>query len=279
MEQKIHEIIKEKLLEIEKEHGVKIVYAVEAGSRAWGFESTDSDYDVRFIYVHTRNWYLNILPKRDVIEYPIINEFDFSGWDLRKTLFLLNKSNPVLFEWLNSPIIYIKDHYFYNIMKQLSEEYFSPISSVYHYLHMATGNYRKFLQADEIKIKKYFYVLRPIMACMWIEKYKEAPPMEFEKLLTQIKENKLLEKITELLNKKREGIEFVIEPRIAIINNFIEDAFEHFENTANTFDPGKKPKQKLLEEGFIKIIDYVESIRLPSMASGQEKNGITGLSD
>jgi predicted nucleotidyltransferase len=103
---------------------------------------------------------------------------------------------------------------------------------------------------------------------MWIEKYKESPPMEFEKLLTQIKEGKLLEKITELLNKKRSGIEFGIEPKIEIINNFIEDSFEHFGNIVNTFDPRKKPKQKLLEEGFIKIIDYVENTRLPSMANG-----------
>jgi len=99
-------IIQKKLLQIEKEHSVKILYAVESGSRAWGFESTDSDYDVRFIYANPKNWYLNILPKRDVIEYPINDEFDYSGWDLRKALFLLNKSNPVLFEWLKSPIVY-----------------------------------------------------------------------------------------------------------------------------------------------------------------------------
>jgi predicted nucleotidyltransferase len=268
MERKIYDIIREKLLEIEKEHNVKIVYAIESGSRAWGFESADSDYDVRFIYVHNKNWYLNILPKRDVIEYPIINEFDYSGWDLRKTLFLINKSNPVLFEWLNSPIIYYKDGYSYKIMKQLSKEYFSPISSVYHYLHMASGNYRQYLKANEVKIKKYFYVLRPIMACMWIEKYKETPPMEFEKLLIMITENKLLEKITELLNKKRAGIELGIEPKIETINNFIEDALEHFKNMVNTFDSKKKPKQGFLEEEFIKIIDYVENVRLPSMANG-----------
>jgi uncharacterized protein len=77
------EIIQKKLTEIETELNIKIIYAVESGSRAWGFESTDSDYDVRFIYVHHKNWYLNILPKRDVIEYPIIDEFDYSGWDLR----------------------------------------------------------------------------------------------------------------------------------------------------------------------------------------------------
>jgi predicted nucleotidyltransferase len=246
--------VKQKLPEIEKEHDVKILYAVESGSRAWGFESLDSDYDVRFIYAHKKNWYLNILPKRDVIEYPITDEFDYSGWDLRKTLFLLNKSNPVLFEWLKSPIVYYKDDYFYGIMEQLSKEYFSPISSVYHYLHMANGNYRQFLQADEVKIKKYFYVLRPILACMWIESYKEAPPMEFEKLLVQLSDNELLEKINELLIKKRSGVELGIEPKILVINNFIENKIKHFENVVSTFDPRKKPNHELLEEGFIKIL-------------------------
>jgi predicted nucleotidyltransferase len=271
-------IIQKRLLEIEKEHDVKIVYAVESGSRAWGFESTDSDYDVRFIYVHKRNWYLNILPKRDVIEYPIVDAFDYSGWDLRKTLFLLHKSNPALFEWLKSPIVYHKDDYFYTLMEQLSKEYFSPIASVYHYVHMAGGNYRQFLQADEVKIKKYFYVLRPIMACMWIEKYKEAPPMEFEKLLTQIKEKALLDAIAELLRKKKSGVEFGTEPKIEIINDFIEDALNHFKNNANALreqltpsacgivDPKKKPGRELLEEGFLKILDHIENAALPSGA-------------
>jgi predicted nucleotidyltransferase len=267
MERKICETIKNKLLEIEKERNVKILYAVESGSRAWGFESADSDYDVRFIYAHKRNWYLNILPKRDVIEYPILDEFDYSGWDLRKTLFLMNKSNPVLFEWLNSPIVYYKDTYFYSIVEQLSKEYFSPLPAVYHYLHMASGNYRQFLQADEVKIKKYFYVLRPIMACMWIEKYQEAPPMEFGKLLTLISGQELLDKITELLAKKKSGIELGVEPKIKVVNDFIEESLKHFENSVHAFDPKKKPGQEFLEEGFIKILDYIENARLPRAAN------------
>jgi predicted nucleotidyltransferase len=201
---------------------------------------------------------LNILPKRDVIQYPITNEFDYSGWDLRKTLFLLNKSNPVLFEWLKSPIVYHKDDYFYSIMEQLSKEYFSPITSVYHYLHMANGNYRQFLQADEVKIKKYFYVLRPILACMWIENYKEAPPMEFEKLLIQIYDKELLERINELLVKKRSGVEMGIESKISAINDFIESKLKHFENAVSTFDPRKKPNHELLEKVFIKILENSE---------------------
>ena len=259
MNQDIRNIVTNKLLEIEKEHNVTVLYSVESGSRAWGFESLDSDYDIRFIYAHNLRWYLNILPKRDVIEYPIINDFDYSGWDLRKTMFLMNKSNPVLFEWLRSPIVYYKNDYFYNIMNQLSKEYFSPISSVYHYLHMASGNYRHYLQTENVKIKKYFYVLRPIMACMWIENFKEPPPMEFEKLLELITDNELLDKISELLRKKKAGMEFGIEPKIKILNKFIEDMLYHFETTVDKFDPKNKPKQGLLEEGFISILKNIQS--------------------
>jgi len=267
MDDKIIEIVKKKLLEIEKEHNVNILYAVESGSRAWGFESIDSDYDIRFIYAHNRNWYLNILPKKDVIEYPIVNDFDYSGWDLRKTMFLTNKSNPVLFEWLRSPVVYFRNDYFYSIMEQLSKAYFSPISSIYHYLHMAEGNYRQYLQTNEVKIKKYFYVLRPIMACMWIENFKESPPMEFEKLLTQIIDRELLDKINKLVIKKKSGIELGIEPKVQVINDFIENKLEYFVKIVKTFDPKKKPKQELLEDGFIKILDNLEK-------NVEQKNGI-----
>jgi predicted nucleotidyltransferase len=258
MEKRIFEMVRKRLLEIEKEHNVTILYAVESGSRAWGFESSDSDYDIRFIYAHHKNWYLNILPKKDVIEYPIINVFDYSGWDLRKTMFLMNKSNPVLFEWLKSPIVYYKDDDSYKIMEQLSYDYFSPVSSIYHYLHMANGNYRQYFQSDKVKIKKYFYVLRPILACMWIETYKESPPMELEKLLTQITDKELLSRIIVLLEKKKSGIELGIEPIIEIINNFMENKLQHLENIVNTFDPKNKPKQELLEEGFIRILENIE---------------------
>lgn len=260
MSEKVFEFIKMRLPKIEEEHNVKILYAVESGSRAWGFESVDSDYDVRFIYVHNKNWYLNILPKRDVIEYPIVDEFDYSGWDLQKTLFLMNKSNPVLFEWLKSPIIYYKDDYFYSIIEKLAEKYFSPISSVYHYLHMAKGNFKSYLQTDYVKIKKYFYVLRPVLACLWIEKYNESPPIEFDKLLTLLTDKELLGKITELLTKKKSGIELGEEHKIIVINDFLDETITHFESIVSSFSPGEKPDSELLEEGFIKIVDYIEDV-------------------
>jgi predicted nucleotidyltransferase len=163
----------------------------------------------------------------------------------------------VLFEWLVSPIIYYKDDYFYAVITDIAKHYFSPISTIYHYLHMANGNYRQYLQTDEVKIKKYFYVLRPIMSCMWIEAHNEPPPMEFETLLTLIQDNGLLEEINKLLKRKKSGIEFGIEPRIPIINGFIEKALQHFKDTASTLKKKKKPNQQLLEDVFIKILDYV----------------------
>ena len=258
MNKDVIETVRKRLAEIETTKNVKILYAVESGSRAWGFESADSDYDIRFIYAHPKNWYLNILPKTDVIEYAIVDDFDYSGWDLRKTLFLMNKSNPVLFEWLKSPIVYHKDQFAFDVLTSLSLDYFSPISSVYHYLHMAKGNFRQYLLEDNVKIKKYFYVLRPILACMWIENQKSSPPMEFEKLLCQIHNKELLENINELLKRKKSGVEMGLEPKKETINNFIEFQIKHFENSLTAFDPKKKPGQGKLEEGFVKILEHIE---------------------
>ncbi len=247
-----------RLKEIEAEHGVKILYALESGSRAWGFESSDSDYDVRFIYAHPKDWYLNILPKRDVIEYPIIDEFDYSGWDLRKSLFLMNKSNPVLFEWLKSPIVYARDDFCYAALDGLAARYFSPISSAYHYLHMADGNYRKYLKDDMVKIKKYFYVLRPLLACLWIEKYEQSPPMEFDRLLSLIEDDELLVLINTLLARKKSGVEMGVEAKLDALNHFIEETFVRVRKNVAGFNPCEKPAQSIMEQEFIKILNYVE---------------------
>lgn len=104
--------IEKKLAQIEQDYQIKIILAVESGSRAWGFESTDSDYDVRFIYKNNPDWYIQVLPKRDVIELPINAIDDYSGWDIKKALIFLNKSNLVLFERLTSPIFRLFRCYF-----------------------------------------------------------------------------------------------------------------------------------------------------------------------
>jgi len=247
--------IEKRIKTIEKDFNIEIILAIESGSRAWGFESTDSDYDVRFIYRHDLKWYVNVLPKRDVIELPIDALDDYSGWDIRKALFLMNKSNPVLFEWLKSPIVYKKDTVRYDLLVEAANKYFSPISTVYHYLHMAKGNDREYLQGDIVKIKKYFYVLRPLLACMWIKEKNESPPMEFGTLLSLIKDTSLRAKIDGLLVRKKAGIEMGNEPAIPEIKHFIEMRIKEFEDFTKDYDSKDKPNAEYLDDLLWKILN------------------------
>jgi predicted nucleotidyltransferase len=177
--------IQDELTKLEKERNIKILYAVESGSRAWGFESKDSDWDVRFIYVHDYDWYLSVNDKKDNIEAILPNDIDLSGWELKKALLLFRKSNPPLFEWLRSPIVYKEEFTTAKELRKAVEVYFNPKSCLYHYLHMARGNYETYFKEDNARLKKYFYVLRPILACCWIERTHEMAPMEFDILLDE----------------------------------------------------------------------------------------------
>jgi hypothetical protein len=253
--EEIQNAIQHRLSAIENEHGVEILLAVESGSRAWGFASEDSDYDIRFIYKNPISFYLSVLPKRDVIEYPIVDLLDYSGWDLRKSFFLANKSNPVLFEWLQSPIVYRQNEHFLDTFVPAVMRYFSPISTVYHYLHMATNNYREYLKRDMVKVKKYFYVMRPIFACMWVEQRKTVPPMEFDALREAVIEDRSVSNIIEsLLAKKRSGAELGLAPRIPELNAFLEEKIAHFEKFSAQFDPATKPDAEVLNQSFLEIL-------------------------
>ncbi|CAN5634570.1 nucleotidyltransferase domain-containing protein [soil metagenome] len=215
--------IQSELLRIEREHNVRVLFAVESGSRAWGFASRDSDYDVRFIYAHERDWYLSVDVKRDVIEEPINDALDISGWDLRKTLHLLRKSNPSLLEWLKSPIVYLADAEFALMFGHLAAEFHSPERTFLHYLHMARGNHKDYLRGDVVKLKKYFYVLRPLLAARWIERGLGPVPMEFDALVDKLVEDPLLRiHISVLTARKRAGEELDKANRIPVISNFIE---------------------------------------------------------
>lgn len=180
--------IQTRLHRLEVEESVKILYCVESGSRAWGFPSKDSDYDVRFIYVHPSDWYLSfqLEGKADTIESPIVDEIDCSGWDLRKALKLFVKSNPPLFEWLDSDIVYVNRYGLVEQLRLYRDVFFSPAACAYHYLHMAQGNYRSYLQGETVRLKKYFYVLRPLLAVKWIEQLRGVVPMRFHALLATV---------------------------------------------------------------------------------------------
>lgn len=243
----MQDTIEKQLGMIEEDHQVKVLYACESGSRAWGFPSKDSDYDVRFIYIHTPEWYLSIDEKRDVIELPINELLDINGWDIRKALKLFRKSNPPLQEWLQSSIVYHEKSNFPEQVRQLSSEVFSPVSCMHHYLSMAKGNYREYLQGPQVKIKKYFYVLRPILACLWIEKFRGMPPIMFQELVQElVREPDLMESIDQLLERKISGDELDLEPRIQVINEFIETQIAHIESvTASITHQSTDPTPRL----------------------------------
>lgn len=171
------------LRDIEQPYNVRVLYACESGSRGWGFASPDSDYDVRFLYVHRPEWYLRVESQRDVIELPIDDELDVCGWEWRKALGLLKGANPTLIEWLDSPVVYQEDETVVAELRALIPAWFSPLRARWHYYSMARKNFRGYLQEETVRLKKYFYVLRPLLAARWVEAGKGVPPMRFAELL------------------------------------------------------------------------------------------------
>jgi uncharacterized protein len=209
--------------EIEARHDVKVLFACESGSRGWGFASPDSDYDVRFIYVHRLPWYLSVEPGRDVIELPISDELDVCGWELRKALRLLRRANPVLMEWLDSPLVYRQEEAWAARMRELAPKFFSALRGRYHYLSMARKNSRGYLQGKSVRLKKYLYVLRPLLAVQWIDRGMGMPPMRFADLVASlVGDPGLLDEINRLLEIKMRAGEAEYSARWPQIHSFIE---------------------------------------------------------
>lgn len=217
----MEEKILKELQKIEQTKNVRILLAVESGSRAWGFASPDSDYDVRFIYVRPKDEYLRLEKCRDVIEFPISDELDINGWDLSKALQLLHKSNPTLFEWFSSPIVYMKTD-FSKRFNSIMQKYFFKKQGLHHYISMACKNYREYLKSDMVKAKKYFYVLRPILACRWIIDKGTPPPMLFAELMESELTPKIKPEVEHLLDLKINSPEVKMIPRLEIINEYID---------------------------------------------------------
>lgn len=235
-------LILDRLKELETEHNIKMLYACESGSRGWGFASPNSDWDVRFIYVHTKDWYLSIDESKDMLDFAIdANELDLTGWELRKTLRLFRGSNASPFEWLQSPIVYLDPYDFKSKLWNLTSDYFKPRSAAFHYLGLAKSSSKKGLVDGQMDIKKYFYVLRPLLAAYWICNKKTAPPMEFAPLLEQIKsEETLYAAIRALTERKIAAQEGDFTAPVPIIQDFIHK---------NLAELGAKAKELPAEQG------------------------------
>ena len=192
-------IIINKLKEIEDKYNIKILFAVESGSRAWGFPSTDSDYDVRFIYKRKVEDYLKIDSIDDFIDLEIVDELDFKGWDIQKVLRLMLKSNSSINEYLQSPIHYISDEIFEKELLDLAASQFNSQKVAMHYLGITTKRMAEMEHQNEIKLKSLFYALRSVLSAKWIVENKTIPPMEFEKLKHLIEDKTIENKVDKYL--------------------------------------------------------------------------------
>lgn len=214
--------IKQKLIEIEQLHDIKILYACESGSRAWGFPSPDSDFDVRFIYTRGAKQYLSIVEIPDTVGLPVNEILDIDGWDLKKALKLFLKSNGPLYEWLQSPIVYNQNSGFLNELQHLMPKYFSLRAGGNHYLSMAYNTLRDDLQAEKVKLKRYFYALRPALACLWIIEKQTLPPMQFKELLILVEDDLVLQSIDDLLKRKQIANEKELIAKEEVLNEWLD---------------------------------------------------------
>lgn len=251
----MEELIKSKLEEIEKKENIRILHSVESGSRAWGFASPDSDYDVRFIYVRPKEFYLRLDKTRDVIEWQLDETLDINGWDISKALSLLYKSNPTLFEWNSSPIVY-KTTDEWERVSAIINKYFVAKSGLYHYLSTAKGNYREYLKGERVRLKKYFYVLRPLLACKWILAEGTPPPMRFSELMDKYLDESIREDVLTLLELKMNSPEIAEGKRFDKVNEYLDKNIEEIGEIIEAMPSAHEGTWDELNEVFLSVLNF-----------------------
>lgn len=257
----LKDYIKEKLRAVEQLHRVRVLLAIESGSRAWGFPSLDSDYDVRFIYTHPVDHYVSIINHRDVIELPTIHDttldalFDLNGWDIRKTLQLALKSNPVLIEWLASPIVYIRDDHSVKLMSDFIQETVKFSSLIYHYQRIAHNAWLRIQQAATVKL--YCYALRASIVIRWINKHETTPPMDMNHLCNSMEFNHNFNfALQKLISTKLCSKEGDVIPRNQYFDEFIVAVLDRNAVRPTIIRENLPDIIKLADQVFHKIIGF-----------------------
>jgi len=225
---------------LEREHDFRIVYACESGSRAWGFASQDSDFDIRFIFVRSPERYLRLNPPKDAFDVHGDGDLDLGGWDIRKCAELMRKSNPPLLEWLDSPIVYRADDQVTPELVRLRSVYFDPKKTVHHYLRMAVRVYESYLDEDEPKRKKYLYVLRPLACVRHIALHAGQPPTEFDRVLHRIDwPARVIDAVSRLVTEKRNGDELGRARRDTVLDELIQSELQAATQLAESLAPNE----------------------------------------
>lgn len=208
---------------MEMENGITILFAIESGSRSWGFPSRDSDYDVRFVYLRPVADYLSVNSRRDVIERPIDPVLDIGGWDLRKALQLSLRSNAALLEWLSSPISYRPEAASVGTIRRLVRSAADPNALATHYLHLGRRSLEKMQEDGEaVRPKDYCYALRAACCLEWLLRFQQPPPMDMPSLLSGLAlEKDVAGCIRDLIARKAEGGEQDRQARAPMLDHFL----------------------------------------------------------
>ncbi|MFZ4476814.1 MAG: DNA polymerase beta superfamily protein [Saprospiraceae bacterium] len=215
------------LQDIARHQQINTLLACETGSRAWGFPSPDSDYDVRILYVHQTEWYLSVQEEKNTLDYMLENkELDISGWELRKSLILLRKSNAALLERIQSPIQYLADDDFVADMLLAAKSCYSKIATMHHYHSMAFKLWEELQAAPTYKLKKFFYALRAATLCKWILEQDAIPPIEFKKAYLQLLPQDLIQRIETLIELKSQKSESYFHAGEPELFDFIKTSIE-----------------------------------------------------
>ena len=240
----IEKDIQEHLTEIEQKHDVIIIAAIESGSRAWGFPSPDSDYDVRFIYAHAKDWYIQLSPERDVIEVPINPVLDISGWDVRKAMNLANSGNAVVQEWLTSPIVYRQHDVLLPRLRELAASTFNAKAIYHHYFSMANGMLED-VSGDQVKLKRFFYFARATLSAAWVLEKQTMPLIEFHKLLSGLIDNaQVIAAFNTLIADKAK----LGEAEVILVDPVcLQHVIQVFERFSDSDSERLEPKQQVLD--------------------------------
>ncbi len=244
------EILK-KLQETEDKYGIEILFAVESGSRAWGFASPDSDYDIRFVYKRNTEHYLSLWKKKDTIQFMTKDDLDGVGWDIKKATLLMAKSNASFLGWLFSPIIYIENGNYLKDMKSLASANFNPVSGFYHFHSMNRG-FNELIEGSDFTIKQFFYAMRTALCANWILKKADIAPVVFTELFTLLDSSHKKELI-ELINEKSRTMEagrVTIPESLMILAKSIVTENENEKNTVLS----RKSNPEEFDRFFIKAI-------------------------
>lgn len=243
----------QQLSEVETREGVRIIYAVESGSRAWGFASPESDFDVRFIYVRPLENYLRLGETPDFIDWQLDKTFDVNGWDVAKTLRQFMKSNATLFEWANSPIVYKTTDEWEKIFA-VAQKYFSPKSTFVAYAGFAKNIGLPLLKRDAVKPKTYLYALRTIFCRNFVAEKLCPPPVAFEKLLPETLPENLRAEIFALLELKKSSAEKFLIEKIPALHEFIAAELRREKLLKETLPKNISRSWKSLDEIFLQCL-------------------------